>query len=213
MLKIKTFLFNPFQVNTYVVYSNDKEAIIIDPACYNLEEENELSSFISEEKLNVLLSVNTHCHIDHIIGNSFVKSKYKLKIAASKEDEFLLDIMHEESLKFGFSYQEFPAIDLYVKEGDKIKISNLEGKIILTPGHSPGGICILFEEDKLCFTGDSLFNLSVGRTDLWAGDFKALLESIEKKLFSLDADMIIYPGHGEPSSIGFERKNNPFFTK
>lgn len=212
MLKIKKFVFSPFLENTYIVYDEDsKEAAIIDPGCFDERERELLSSHISGEDLKVKYLINTHCHIDHIFGNSYVKEKYNSLFLIPEKDLFLLDLMIEQGKVYGTDLNPSPPPDKFITEEIEIVIGSSSGRFLYTPGHSPGGFCLYFENEKFCFTGDVLFHNSIGRTDLWEGDYNTLIDSIKSKLFSLPDDVKIYPGHESESTIGYEKKNNPFF--
>ncbi len=212
MLTIKKFIFNPFLENTYIVFDDEsRETAIVDPGCYDERERESLSNYISQENLKVKFLINTHCHIDHIFGNSFIKEKYNPVYLAPEEDLFLLDLMIEQGKVYGTDLKPSPPPDEFISEGKEILIGLNSCKFIFTPGHSPGEFCLYFEKDKICFTGDVLFKGSIGRTDLWGGDYNTLIDSIKEKLFMLPDDVKIYPGHESESTIGYEKKYNPFF--
>lgn len=212
MLQIKRFIFNPFLENTYIVFDDiTRDSTIIDPGCYDKSEEELLSKFIIENKLSIKYLINTHCHIDHILGNAFVKNNYDCTFYAPEKDLFLLNSLNEQSLIFGLKAEKSPLPDFYITEESTINIGNSEVKFLYTPGHTPGEYSLYFENEKICFTGDVLFNKSIGRTDLDGGDYDTLINSITTKLFVLPDDVTIYPGHEEKSSIGEEKRNNPFF--
>lgn len=211
MLTVKKIIFNPFDENTYLIYDEiTKETAIIDPGCSDLFEQKELSNIISENNLIVKYLINTHCHIDHIYGNAFIKEKYGPMFLASQEDLFLLDLMIQQSEIYGTPLTPSPKPDVFINENEIIRLGNSEGKFIFTPGHSPGGYCLYFENEKFCFTGDTLFKGSIGRTDLWGGNYDTLLKSIKEKLLILPDDTRIYPGHDSSSTIRFEKMNNQF---
>lgn len=213
MIDKKVFEFSPFDENTFIVWEGStKETMIIDPGCHSEDEKKILSTFIEEKQLNVKFLINTHCHIDHIFGNSFVKKTYNCVFLAPEKDIFLLQNSLEQATMFGIEIDKSPLPDEYLTEETDISIGGISPKFIFTPGHTPGEICIYFEEDKLCFTGDVLFNMSIGRTDLWGGDSGTLMNSINEKLMTLPDDVKIFPGHGRESTILFERKNNPFLN-
>ncbi len=213
MMKIKYFVQNIFSVNTYLVWEeNSKEAIIIDPGASLKPEEEEISSFIEKEGLILKYMLNTHCHIDHIFGNAFIKNKYNPQFLAPEGDLFLLDIMVEHAGDFGVTMNPSPQPDTNITGDASIKIGECEAKFISTPGHTPDGYCVYFEKEKICFTGDTLFNEGIGRTDLWGGDFSVLMKSLKENLLTLPDDVVIYPGHGDKSTIGYEKNNNPFIA-
>lgn len=211
MLIIKKFTFNPLLENTYILFDDEKkDASVVDPGCYGEEEENELSHFIEKEKIEIKYLINTHCHIDHILGNNFIKKKYNPKFFIPKEDEFLLLNANEQAMMFGFDSQTQPKPDDYLTEDLKIKIGGEDLNFIFTPGHTPGEFSIYLKNYSTCFTGDVLFKNGIGRTDVWGGDYNTLINSIRTKLFTLPEETIIYPGHGEISTIKNEMKNEFF---
>ncbi|MEO8398854.1 MAG: MBL fold metallo-hydrolase [Ignavibacteriaceae bacterium] len=212
MLSIKKFIFSPFDENTYILFDDEnKEAAIVDPGCYYPTEEKELDSFISEKNLKVKYLINTHCHIDHIFGCKFVKEKYSPIYYAPEKDLPLLQNVEKQASMFGININSSPPFpDEYLTSETKLFVGNSELQFIYTPGHTKGEFCIHCKEEKICITGDVLFNKGIGRTDLWGGDYNKLIESINSKLFILSDDTIIYPGHGDESTIGSEKKLNPF---
>ncbi len=211
MIVVKKFVFNPFFENTYVVWDTEsKEAAVIDPGCSDDIEKILLKNFIEKEKLNVKYLINTHCHIDHVLGNSFVMNEFKTRFLASEEELFFLDTLHEYGKTFGIETSPSPKPDEFITDSKKILIGKSEGKFISTPGHSPGGHALYFEKEKICFSGDTLFYESVGRTDLWKGDFNLLMKSIKEKLYKLPDSTIVYPGHETETTIGHEKLNNTF---
>jgi hydroxyacylglutathione hydrolase len=210
-MKIKKFVFSIFAENTFIAWDElSKEAMIIDPGTSLQEEENEVRNFIIEESLNIKYLLNTHCHIDHIFGNAFIKNTYNTSFLAPAGDIFLLDLMVDHAEDFGVTMRPSPKPDEVMTESMILNIGDIKVKLISTPGHSPDGYCIYFENEKICFTGDTLFNEGIGRTDLWGGDYDTLIASIQQKLFVLPEDVKIYPGHGDASTIGYEKNNSPF---
>jgi len=212
MIKIKTFVFNPFQENTYLLYDETGEAVIIDPGCYSKQEEESLLDFISDNNLKLKQLLNTHSHIDHILGNRFVAEQFDLKLQSHKEDEFLIQRAKEQGLAFGIKIENPPLPGNYLDEGMKIKFGNSELEIIHAPGHSPGSLVFYNRKEKFMIVGDVLFNQSIGRTDLPGGSYEVLVSSIVNKLFPLGDDMEVYSGHGSPTTIGQERISNPFLS-
>lgn len=211
MLNIQKFVFNPFSENTYLLWDNDVlDALIIDPGMYEPSEEQRFNLFVEKKNLNLKFLINTHSHIDHILGNAFIKNKYNTIFLAPKEDEFLFDIMEKEYKNFGLEYAASPKADKYITENEPLIIGNSEGKFIFTPGHTPGEFCLYFEKEEICFTGDVLFREGIGRTDLWGGNYDTLTDSIKNKLYLLPENVKIFPGHGQESTIGYEKRNNPF---
>jgi glyoxylase-like metal-dependent hydrolase (beta-lactamase superfamily II) len=213
MLKIKRFVFNPFFENTYILWDeHSKECAIIDPGCFDSEEKEALSDFIDSKKMVVKYLLNTHCHIDHVFGNKFVKDTFNPQYYAPQEDLFLLEMMEEQASSFGLPFEQSPKPDFVLNKSSEISLGNFLLTVLETPGHSPGEVCLYSEESKLCITGDVLFHGSIGRTDLWGGNYEQLISSIKEKLFTLPDEVTIYPGHESESTIGFERINNPFLA-
>ena len=210
MTEVKSFTFNPFQENTYVLYDETKECVIIDPGCYTIEEKKELESFIAKENLKPVKLLLTHGHIDHILGNNFVTGKYKLDIEMHEQDVALLKAALTYGEMWGIRCEPSPEAKTLLKEGDKIIFGNTTLEIFFTPGHSLGSICFYNRKDNFVIGGDVLFNGSIGRTDLPGGDFDTLIRSINEKLFPLDDATKVYSGHGPHTTIGHERKSNPF---
>jgi len=211
MLEVKRFEFNDFRENTYLVWDDDsKEAIIVDPGCYSNAEEMELDNFVKNNNLTIKYIFNTHCHLDHIFGNKFCKENFDSKILIHSEDVFLFELQIEQAERYGLKMKASPKADILLKENDVFLIGEIELKILHTPGHSPGEVCLYFENEKICFTGDVLFREGIGRTDLWGGDYFVLMDSIQDVLLTLPEETIIYPGHGLDSTIGYEKNNNSF---
>ena len=210
MIQIQGFVFNPFEENTYILYDETKECIIIDPGCSNPSEQADMVQFIKDENLKPAKLLNTHCHIDHVFGNSFIAKKYNLGLEIHKEDLQTLHSLPQVSHLYGLKAEESVEPSVFLNEGDKIKFGNSSLDILFTPGHSPGSICFVSHEDKFVIGGDVLFHGSIGRTDLPGGNHETLLNSIREKLFVLDDDFTVFPGHGGETAIGFEKKNNPF---
>jgi len=213
MLKIKIFTFNLFSENTFILWDHEtKEAAVIDPGTSSNEEEKILSNFISDEKLIVKYLINTHCHIDHILGCRFVKEKYKPVYFAPENDLPLLDHAQQQALMFNISLEDPPKPDEFISEQLELFLGKIKMNFLFTPGHTPGEFCVYLEKEKICIVGDVLFNESIGRTDLWGGDYNTLIKSIETKLLTLPDNVIIYSGHGDSSTIGYEKQNNPFLV-
>lgn len=212
-MKIEKFIFSPFQENTFVVWDEEtKETIVIDPGCLNTDEEIKLKSFIEENSLSVKYLLNTHGHLDHIFGNAFVKNTFNPIHYAPEKDLPLFERAREQAEGFGLSMKESPQPDKYIDESNSLFLGKTKFEFLFTPGHTPGEYCINIPSEKVCFTGDVLFRESIGRTDLWEGDFDTLVNSIKTKLFPLPDETVIYPGHGDKSTIGFEKSNNPFLN-
>lgn len=210
MVQIQSFTFNAFQENTYVLYDDTKECVIIDPGCYEKEEKQELTDFIKIHNLKVTELLNTHCHVDHVLGNKFIKEYYGVKLTHHRLEEPILRAVKTYAPNYGFFMYEEAEGDRYVEEGDKIRFGNTTLDIIFVPGHAPGHIAFYNQKEKICLSGDVLFYDSIGRTDLPGGNFDTLIKSIREKLFLMDEDVVIYPGHGPTTMIGREKKHNPF---
>jgi len=211
MVQVQTFVFNPFSENTYLLYDETGEAIIIDPGCYDRSELNELVAYVNAHSLKPIQIVNTHAHIDHVLGVAALKRKYGIPFALHKLEEPVLKAVKSYASNYGFSTFEEPEIDTFIREGETIEFGNTSLKIIFVPGHAPGHVAFVSDADKLVIGGDVLFRMSIGRTDLPGGDHATLLRSIREQLFTLPDDYQVYAGHMEPTTIGFEKKHNPFF--
>ncbi|TLV01195.1 MBL fold metallo-hydrolase [Dyadobacter luticola] len=211
MIQVKSFVFNPFSENTYLLYDETGETLIVDPGCHDREELKELADFIATQGLKPVGIINTHAHIDHVLGISALKRRYDIPFSLHKLDEPLLKAVKTYASNYGFSGFDEPEIDNYLTEGETVTFGNSTLKIIFVPGHAPGHVAFVSEEDKFVIGGDVLFRMSIGRTDLPGGDHSTLLNSIRTQLFTLPEDYTVYAGHMEPTTIGFEKKNNPFF--
>lgn len=211
MVQVQTFVFNPFSENTYLLHDETGEAIIIDPGCYDRSELNELVAYVDAHSLKPVQIVNTHAHIDHVLGVAALKRKYGIPFALHKLEEPVLKAVKSYASNYGFSTFEEPEIDTFIHEGETIEFGNTSLKIIFVPGHAPGHVAFVSDADKLVIGGDVLFRMSIGRTDLPGGDHATLLRSIREQLFTLPDDYQVYAGHMEPTTIGFEKKHNPFF--
>lgn len=210
MIQIQTFVFNPFQENTYVVYNDVQECIIVDPGCNDTIERQTLASFIAENKLKPIALLNTHCHIDHLFGNQFVFEKYGLKPHIHIAEQPVLDAVQRVADMYGLSYDKSPEPNYF--EGDAFEAGNFLFEILFVPGHSPGHVAFYNSENKFVLAGDTLFKGSIGRTDLPGGDSDTLFNSIRTKLFTLPEATKVYSGHMESTEIGVEKMTNPFFN-
>jgi hydroxyacylglutathione hydrolase len=210
MLEIKSFTFNPFMENTYVLYDETKEAVIIDPGCYEKEEKEMLHNFIVSKELKVVKLLNTHCHIDHVLGNAFVKRKYNVELYVHADDEPVLRAVETYAGNYGFQQFEPTSVDQYLKDGEDVNFGNTTLKTIWVPGHAPGHVVFYHKESGNCIGGDTLFEGSIGRTDLPGGDHETLLRSIKANMFNLPDETVVYPGHGPETTIGQEKIHNPF---
>jgi hydroxyacylglutathione hydrolase len=210
MTQVQTFTFNPFQENTYVVYDETKECIIFDPGCLMNGEKRVLADFIKKNDLRPVQLINTHCHLDHVFGNAFVKATYDVPLAIHRGEQIVLQMVPEVSEKYGVPCEASPEPDAFIEDGDIIQFGNTSLSAILTPGHSPASLSFFCEAERFVITGDVLFLHSIGRTDLPGGDYKTLIKSIKEKLYPLGDDVKVYCGHGASTTIGRERKENPF---
>ena len=210
-MKLKSFTFNQFYENTFIVSDSTNDCIIIDPGCYSNDEKNILKKYIEDNNLNPVKLINTHCHIDHILGNKFVAKTWDLNLETHQNDIELLENSAEIARLYGFiDYEKSPSTTQFLNEGDIVEFGNSKLKILYTPGHAPGHISLYSKEEKFIISGDVLFKSSIGRTDLPGGDFNVLIESIKTKILCLDDDTVVYCGHGPATTVGYERVNNPF---
>lgn len=209
-MHLKSFTFNPFQENTYVLWDDTGECAIIDPGCREPYEKNELKSFIEEEGLKPVLFLLTHAHLDHIFGARFVADTWQLSPKAHPKEKQVYDTAPSIGMMYGVSVEPLPHPDYSISEGSQIKFGNTTLEIRFTPGHSPGSVCYIHNESKTIIAGDVLFAGSIGRTDLPGGDYRTLINSIQCELLVLDDEYTVYSGHGPETEIGIERKENPF---
>lgn len=210
MITIRDFVFGPFQENTYVLYDETKECVILDPGNNTSSEDKKLSDFITENGLIVTRLILTHAHIDHINGNKYVFDTYHVLPEVHESDVYFIEKHQATATMYGLNVTQSPMAKSFIKEGDVIEFGNSKLQTIHTPGHSPGSITFYCEEEKFIIAGDVLFYGSIGRTDLPMGNMNDLISSIKHKLFPLGDDVKVYNGHGRPTNIGFERLNNPF---
>jgi hydroxyacylglutathione hydrolase len=211
MITIQAFTFNPFQENTYVLFDETKECVIIDPGCYEKAEQETLKNFIETNDLNPVKLLNTHCHIDHVLGNKFVADTWGLDLEMHELDLPLLHSVKDYCTAYGFTnYEESPEPKTFLKEGEQITFGNSSLDILFTPGHAPGHITLHSTEQNFVIAGDVLFLASIGRTDLPGGDYDTLIDSIKTVLLPLADETQVFCGHGPSTTIGFERTNNSF---
>lgn len=209
-MEIAVFTFSGWAENTYLIYDETLECCIIDPGCNTSEERAELVSFIESKKLKPVKLVNTHCHIDHVLGNKFIADKYGLDLYAHKGEQVVLDNMIQVANMYGVAYEKSPNIVEFLNEGEYLEFGNTQLEIYFTPGHSPASISFFHRPSQQVISGDVLFKGSIGRTDLPGGSFEVLIKSIKEKLFPLGDEVRVYSGHGPSTTIGDERLTNPF---
>jgi len=210
MLHIKTFVFNPFSENTYIAYDDSLVGVVIDPGCYEREEKEELDNFIKSKNVSIKYLLNTHAHIDHVLGNYHVKEKYKVPFLMHKKDESVLKAVKSYAPNYGFANYTEAAPDQFLEEGDEVVCGTSRFSVLFLPGHAPGHIGFYNEKEKILISGDVLFRSSIGRTDLPGGHHETLIKSIQQKLFVLPDDVVVYPGHGSTTTLGEEKRSNPY---
>lgn len=214
MIKVKQFAFNPFGVNTFILFDSDKlKATVVDPGMFNAAERKLFDDFISSNNLNVLQVINTHMHTDHCIGNNYVRDKYGVKVAAHPADAFLGENLGMQARAYGFpveSDNEHATIDVNLADGDTIDCDGFSLKVLHVPGHSPGSVALYCPEGGFVIAGDALFRHSIGRADLPGGDHDTLIESIRTKLLTLPDETKVLPGHDMFTTIADERTGNPY---
>lgn len=207
---IQTFTFNPFYENTYVLYDDTKECIIIDPGCIEKYERDELAQFIETNHLIVKALINTHCHIDHVLGNAWVMKHFQVPLWIHPIEAATLKSVEAYAPHYGFAGYETSQADAFLNEGDQVIFGKTVLDIFFVPGHAPGHIALYNIQQKFVMGGDVLFKGSIGRTDLPGGDYKTLIDSIQHKMFSLPDDTVVYSGHGPNTHIGVEKRSNPY---
>lgn len=212
MIKIFKFVFCPIEVNTYILADQSGDCAIIDCGCYDNKESEELAGFIQKENLNPVLLLNTHCHLDHIFGNKFILERYNLQTFCNKDDELNRKSAVQHALLFGLTMDTPPEPGGFIIDNQIIKLGSIELLALHVPGHSSGSLAFYIEKNSCVFTGDALFSGSIGRTDLPGGDYETLIKSIRSKLFVLPPSTVVYPGHGNETTIEREMKSNPYFS-
>ncbi len=212
MFTVKAFTFSPVQENTYVLYNETGQAIVIDPGCYFPEERDVLQNFITQNKLKPVLLLNTHCHLDHVFGNKWIHETWDLLLHIHPKEKQVLDFAPASGLMWNLPFDNYSGQFVYINEGEKIKLGNDEIDILFAPGHSPGHLCFYCAKQGFVMGGDVLFKESIGRTDLPGGDYETLIHSIKTKLFVLPDDTKVYSGHGPVTTVGYEKRNNPFLS-
>jgi hydroxyacylglutathione hydrolase len=209
-MHVQIFTFNPFQENTYLLYDDSKECVIIDPGCYERSEVEVLHEFIVSKSLDVKLILNTHCHIDHILGNYALKQRYSVPLLIPEHEEEIFRSAKVYAANYGFPLYTEAEPDGYLNEKRRIAFGSQELAVLFVPGHSPGHLALYQAQQKILISGDVLFRETVGRVDFPGGSMDILLESIHQKLFTLPDEAVVYPGHGPTTTIGHEKQFNPF---
>lgn len=213
MLKLKYFTFSPFSENTYILY-NEKDCILFDPGCYTQAERDELTSFIESKNLTPIRLINTHCHIDHIFGNAFIYNKYGLLPEYHEGEQPVLEAAQSVAMMYGIpNFQPSPSAQTYLTTDSSISIGDVDLTILFTPGHSPASLSFYSPTYQFIIGGDVLFQQSIGRTDLPGGNYETLMQSITTQFLTLPDQTVVYSGHGQPTTIGSERANNPFIKE
>ena len=210
MLHLKKFVFNPFSENTYIVYNDQKDAFLIDPGNIQQFETEELMDFIRANQLHIRNIVLTHAHIDHVLGLQWAFDTFGVPVLMASEEREVLDMNPMTARKYGFFFAPFKGDIHYIEEGEELHLGNDAMKVLSVPGHSPGHLAFYHPENKMLISGDVLFLGSIGRTDLYKGDFEQLLDSIRTKIFTLDEETVVHSGHGDMTTVGFEKQHNPF---
>jgi len=212
-MKYKTFIFSPFQENTFVLFDETKECLIVDPGNFSNQEHNQLDAFIAENNLKLVHIITTHNHLDHIFGANYIVDKYKVDMACHKNELPWIDSFKDTCAGYGLNIDyDAPQPKKLIDHGDIFKFGNTELEVILVPGHSAGGLAFYNKKENLLFCGDILFNGSIGRTDLPGGNYEQLISGIKEKLFILPDETEVFSGHGPKTTIGREKKSNPFFN-
>lgn len=212
MINLKKFTFNPYQEYTYVLFDETGACVIIDPGMYDGAEQNQLVNFIKEHNLKPTLLLNTHCHIDHVLGNKFVFDQWGLKPQFHKGELFILQAVAGYAPQMGMRYDLSPEPDTFLPETGTVNFGQSTLELVFAPGHSPAHLCFYAKEENFLIGGDVLFFQSIGRTDLPGGNHQQLIKSIKETVFLLPDDCEVFPGHGPSTSIGFEKMNNPFLV-
>lgn len=212
MLHVRCFVFSPIQENTYVLFNDAGEAIIVDPGCYFPHEQKQLQEFLSAKKLTPVQLLNTHCHLDHVFGNKWVYETYGLELHIHPLEEKVLAFAPQSGQAWGMPFENYTGPIHFIREGEEILLGDEKLEILWAPGHSPGSICFYHANQKIVIGGDVLFRESIGRTDLPGGNHATLLKSIREQLFALPDDVVVYSGHGIPTKIGYEKEHNPFLN-
>lgn len=212
-MNIAKLTFNPFQENTYVLWDDSGEAVVIDAGNYTEKETEALRKFVEEKGLKPVMAVNTHGHVDHMLGVASIKDIYGIPFALHPEDRFLVDSAAVHGAMYGFKVERVPTVDIELADGGEVVFGNTKLQVIHTPGHTPGHVCLYEPQEKILFSGDTIFRESIGRTDLPGGNYGWIMRSIIDRLLPLGEEVAMYPGHGQSSTLGHEMLYNPFITE
>lgn len=212
-MEIKTFHFNPIMVNTYILSDETGEAIIVDPGNCQTYEDEQIREYVASRNLKIKYIINTHPHIDHIAGNPWCVAEYHPELLMHEAGMSIYNKAYAYAVAFGLSIDSMPQPDRYLREGDEVLFGNQRLKVFYTPGHCDGSICLYSAENKLIITGDLIFEMCVGRSDLPTGNEALLQQSIQTAIFTLEDDVTILSGHGGPTTVGQERRDNPYIWK
>ena len=211
MLQISSFTFNPFQENTYIIHNEENECWIVDPGMYDQSEKNFLADYIKRKNWTPRFIINTHCHLDHIFGAKYLIDEFNIGFKINKLELEILNNAKNSAALFGLNFNDIPTPTELIDQNSELNLGNNRINVFHTPGHSPGSISFYSKDSNWVLSGDTLFQNSIGRTDLPGGHHETLLKSIKEKLFSLPEETIVYSGHGPKTTIGHEKNNNPFF--
>lgn len=210
MLHIQRFEFNPLQENTYILYNDQGACALIDPGCYFPEERDQLTKFLQSKGLIPKILLNTHCHLDHVFGLNWAQEQFNLPLHLHPDEDPVLEHAPASGIRWGLPFDPYEGPKVYLKEGDRIELGDHTLDILHVPGHSPGSICFYDATQGFMISGDVLFKRSIGRTDLPGGSYEQLIEGITTKLLPLQDEVLVYPGHGGETTIGAEKRGNPF---
>lgn len=216
MLEITTLQFNPFGVNTYLIYDTEtRDTAVVDPGMFNTKEHRFFDTYVAEHNLKITQIINTHLHLDHCFGDNYVKSRYGVPVKANSEDAFLGAKLAEQSRRFGMlvpGTEKGVEIDVDLREGETVEIGKHKLKVLQVPGHSPGSIALYSPEYHFLIGGDVLFKGSIGRTDLEQGNMSTLINSIRNKILTLPEETQVLPGHDAITTVADEKRYNPYFN-
>ena len=212
MFTIKAFTFSPVQENTYVLYNDKGNTFIIDPGCYFEEERDTLAQFLQQNKLQPVKLLNTHCHLDHVFGNKWIYEAYGLELHLHRNEQQVLAFAPTSGLMWNLPFDNYNGPFHFINEGDELLLDDDLLKVLFAPGHAPGHVCFYCSAQGFVIGGDVLFRESIGRTDLPGGNHETLLNSIRTQLFTLPDETVVYSGHGPTTTIGYEKRNNPFLA-